>query len=311
LERLRRIPGQTGGNFSEGYVVIQDNGTKAFLKALDYERAMQSADPARALEALAKAYNFERDLLARCRRMDRVVKGLADGSVMVPDEKRGDQVVQYLIFELADGGDVRKYLEVSKRFDTAWVLRSLHSIATGLNQLHSGGIAHQDLKPSNVLIFGTDLSKIGDLGSAISRGQAAPYEDNHVAGDPEYAPPELCYKHILPDWSARRLGCDAYLLGGMVVFFFGQGNMTAMILEQLALSLRPHAWHGTYAEVLPYVRDAFEKALTIFARDLERRAPQLREELLLVVRELCEPDPGYRGDPKERRPGANQFSLER
>lgn len=310
IERLQRLPTQTGGYFSEGYIVVRDNGTKAFLKALDYSRAMNSRDPARALEALTKGYNFERDLLGRCRGMDRVVKGLADGSVSVQDAL-GDHVVQYLIFELADSGDVRKYLDLSKRFDTAWVLRSLHNVATGLRQLHSVGIAHQDVKPSNVLVFDSKVSKVADLGRASSRGESPPHEEHEIAGDPEYAPPELCYRYVLPDWNQRRLGCDAYLLGSMVVFFFGRCSMTALILEKLDTCFRPDTWQGSYAEVLAYVREAFERAIALFGEDIDRQAPQLKEPLVAVVRELCDPDPGLRGDPKERRPGANQFSLER
>src|SRR5262249_27237780 len=131
--------------------------------------------------------------------------------------------------ELADSGDVRKYLDVAARFDSAWVLRSLHHVATGLRQLHSAGIAHQDVKPSNVLVFDAKISKVADLGRASSQGESPPHEDHHIAGDPEYAPPELCYHHVVPDWNQRRLGCDAYLLGSMVVFFFGRCSVQSRI----------------------------------------------------------------------------------
>ncbi len=309
VERLKRLPGQTGGAFSIGYIVARDDGTKAFLKALDYAGALGSRDPARVLQELTETYNFERDLLKRTHGMDRIVTGLDDGSITIPDATRGDQVVQYLIFEFADCGDIRKFLDVSNRFDTAWLLRALHHMATGLNQLHTEEIAHQDLKPSNVLVFDAKTSKLADLGRASSRGQAPPHENREVAGDPEYAPLELCYHHVLPDWNSRRLGCDMYLLGGMVVFLFARANLTAMTLQELDPSLRPGAWQGTYADVLPYVREAFERALSTFAQDVDRAAPQLTAHLVQIVRELCDPDPALRGDPQERRPGANQFLL--
>jgi serine/threonine protein kinase len=311
VELLNRLPSHTGGTFSVGYIVTDANGNRAFLKALDYERALQSPDPARALESLTQMYNFERDLLARCRGMDRVVTGLADGNVMVPNGTGGNQVVQYLIFEFADGGDIRKYLDLSRRFDTAWILRSIHHIATGLRQLHTEGIAHQDLKPSNVLVFDAKVSKVADLGCASTRGQVSPREDRPVAGDPEYAPPELCYGHIVPDWNNRRLGCDVFLLGGMVVFLLARGNITAMMLQELDPSLRPRAWQGTYADVLTYLRAAFERAMSTFAQDVERAVPRMAQYIVPIVRELCDPDPTLRGDPIERKPGANQFLLER
>src|SRR5262245_41020505 len=101
IERLKQLPNQTGGCFSEGYVAVDERGNKAFLKDLDYSRAMRSDDPARELEAFTKSYNLERDLLNRCQGMDRVVRGLTDGSVTVATSS-GGEVVQYLILELAD-----------------------------------------------------------------------------------------------------------------------------------------------------------------------------------------------------------------
>jgi eukaryotic-like serine/threonine-protein kinase len=309
-ERVPRSPAQTGGYFSQAYFVTRDDGVRAFLKALDYQRALRSPDPAGALKALTSAYVFERTLVERCRRMDRVVKGLAAGNVIVDDDQ-GNQVVEYLIFERADHGDVRLFLDVSRTFETAWALRTLHHIATGLLQLHGAGIAHQDVKPSNILVFTDRVSKLADLGRASTRDMSAPHEHLDIAGDPEYAPPELLYGHMVPDWNARRLGCDVYLLGGMVVFLFSRANMTALLLTELDGAFRPRPGQRPYDELLPYVQLAFDSAVRVFASDVERYAPHLTDELAVIVRELCNPDPARRGHPKERHPGGNQFSLQR
>lgn len=303
-QRIQKDPGQTGGNFSEGYFVISPNGTKAFLKALDYSRAMQAKDPAQELLKLTQAYVHERDLVARCKRMDRVVTGLTDGSVTV-----GGEVVQYLVFELADC-DIRRFLDLSKAVEEAWILRALHHVATGLRQLHSGGVAHQDLKPSNVVVFSGAVSKIADLGRATQKGVVAPHEHFKVAGDPQYAPPELLYGYIDPEWSRRRLGCDAYHLGSLVVFLFARVNMTHLLLAHLDPAHRPGAWSGSFAGVLPYLRVAFDLAMRDFIADLATLHEGLRSALESAVRELCEPDPDLRGSPRSRG-GINQFSLDR
>jgi eukaryotic-like serine/threonine-protein kinase len=174
LERIEMPPVATGGNFSCAYRVVSKNGTKAFLKALDYSRALSSADPARELERLTAAYNFERDVVAACRElgMDRVVRAITDGRVTIEGAPAGG-VVEYLIFELADG-DVRAHLSAIAEVETAWKLRCLHHIATGLRQLHSAGIAHQDVKPSNVMVFDKKTSKVGDLGRAARKGHEPP-----------------------------------------------------------------------------------------------------------------------------------------
>jgi serine/threonine protein kinase len=298
----------TGGNFSYGYLVAHTDGRKAFLKALDYSRALGSDDPPAALQALTSAYLFERNLLQTCksRRMDRVVQSVESGHVIVDHSQLGR--VDYLILEMADC-DVRSFLNASAKIDLAWMLRSLHHIATGIHQLHSANIAHQDVKPSNVLVFGEAITKIADLGSASQRGTLCPRDDRDFAGDPAYAPPELLYGHMDPEWSNRRLGCDAYLLGSMVVFMFTGLNATSLLLSNMASDLRPGKWHGTYKEVLPYLKNAFGVALESFAETVPDEP--LRTELKLLVTYLCEPDLSLRGHPHNRVGHAARFSLER
>ena len=56
----------TGGKFSVGYTVINDKGDRAFLKALDFSAALSAPDPARELQSMTEAFNFERDILSKC-----------------------------------------------------------------------------------------------------------------------------------------------------------------------------------------------------------------------------------------------------
>jgi class 3 adenylate cyclase len=138
VEAIAVLPGKTGGNFSHGYIVQNDRGIRAFLKALDYSRALKPPDPARALQALTEAYNFERRVLERCRdrRLDRVVMAFADGTTRVAGEP-----VQYLILELAEG-DARSQAKASARFDLAWTLRTLHHVAAGRSHRHRTAPSH-------------------------------------------------------------------------------------------------------------------------------------------------------------------------
>lgn len=208
--------GATGGNFSCCYPVLHKDGTRAFLKALDFSKALGAPDPVSALMVMTEAYDFERSVLRECkaRRMDRVVAAIDDGKIdadkSVPGSVPGSVPVPYLIFEWADR-DLRSQIGAVANIDLAWKLRSLHHMATGLRQLHNNAIAHQDLKPSNVLVFDNSISKIADVGCASKRGAVCPRDGLNFAGGPAYAPPELFYGYLDPEWSTRRLGCDAYL----------------------------------------------------------------------------------------------------
>jgi eukaryotic-like serine/threonine-protein kinase len=298
----------TGGNFSYTYKVSHNDGRKAFLKALDYSRALRAADPPTALQALTAAYLFERNVLQICkdRRMDRVVQSIESGNVVVDHTDLGR--VDYLIMEMADS-DVRSFLKVSSEIDLAWILRSLHHIATGIHQLHSAGIAHQDVKPSNILIFERATTKVADLGSASRKDATCPRDGQDFAGDPSYAPPELLYRYRDPDWVNRRFGCDAYLLGSMIVFMLTGLNATGLLFSKLHPDHRPTSWAGSYSEVLPYLKDAFGLALESFAASVPKEP--FRSELRAVVGFLCEPDLALRGHPQNRMGHTARFSLER
>ena len=296
----------TGGFFSKCYFVEKADGRKAFLKALDISLALREDDPAIALQALTQAFNFEREVLMKCKdeKLDHIVLAIDDGKVRFEDAADGG-VVQYLIFELADG-DVRRQATINERFNIAWSLRSLHHIAVGLQQIHGQGIAHQDLKPSNVLVFNGNNSKIGDFGRSAYKGHIPPHENNNVAGDLTYAPPELLYGYVDPDWNRRRFGCDAYLMGSMALFFFLGVGATPLLLKELPEEFVWDSWRGTFEDVLPYLHDAFQRLLVTYSDSLPK---SIRAELTEIVSQLCVPDPRLRGHPRNR--VINQFSMER
>jgi eukaryotic-like serine/threonine-protein kinase len=304
----------TGGWFSTCYIVDHKDGTKAFLKAFDYSEAMNEPNPASVIKRLIDSFLFEWNVVQACtgKGMDRVVRGLASGTTTVIGGDAGG-VAQYLIFELAEY-DVRTFIKFSSRFDLAWSLRSLHHVATGLKQLHSARIAHQDLKPSNVLVFDGNVSKIGDMGRSAYQGHTAPHDEYVRPGDINYAAPESLYDFTDPDWTRRRFGYDLYHLGSMVVFFFTGLSMTHLLLMHLQPAHRPRAlagsWAGSFDEVLPYLRRAFGLAVDKFRSEVFTVCPQFCDDLANLVTYLCDPDPSRRGHPMNRRVG-NPFAMER
>jgi serine/threonine protein kinase len=307
---LHRLSNSTGGNFGVSYEVERKQGGKiqrAFLKALNLRRIAKEDNFARALERHLQAFNFERDTLHLCRnhRMRRIATLLDAGEHRLPNNILP---VCYIVFELADAGDVRKYLATYKKFDLAWTLRTLHQIAVGLQQLHTHGIAHQDVKPSNVLIFRAFGAKVSDLGCADvqERPSQSPRGTERFAGDPSYAPPELLYNEISLDWKVRRFGCDLYLLGSMTVFFFTGGvSMTGLLKSKIDSQHAAANWPHDYRLVLPYVRAAFEEALETIQTEISE---SVRSEIIELLRILCDPDPKRRGYVYL---GARQYNLER
>lgn len=106
--------------------------------------------------------------------------------------------------------------------------------------------------------------------------------------------------------AAVDLGVMRIFLGSMAVFSMMGVGMTPLLRAELRDAHAWDTWQGTFEEVLPYVRDAFERALAAFSQAVDAR---VRTELTTIVRELCEPDSRLRGHPRNRGVRGNQYSF--
>ena len=304
---IPKVPGHTGGYFSVGYIVESDKGERAFLKALDFLKIISpgSPDPAKQMAELTNSFVYERDLLRQCREanLKKIIRAITDGELTIDNIQ-----VPYIIFELADS-DVRLQANKLARFDLAWAIRTMHHVATGIKQLHSREIAHQDLKPSNILLVNGVERKISDLGRSATRGCNLFHMDLLVAGDRNHAAIEGLYGYAPTEWRDRRYGSDAYQLGSLLVFMLTSLSATTLILQALDEKYRPGIWGGSYQAVLPYLEEAFQRVIEFVSKHI----PDIpvKEELLQITKMLCHPNIDQRGDPISRGIKANPFNMER
>jgi eukaryotic-like serine/threonine-protein kinase len=308
-KHLARPAGATGGTFSESYEVRQ-GARIGFLKAFDFSDAFgPGVDTANEVQRLSEAYNHERDVLTHCgqRKLSRVVIAIEDGSVQVPGFQPIEGRVFYMIFEMAEG-DVRVQMDITTRFGPVLCMRALRDVCLGLNQVHREMIAHQDTKPSNVLAYGEGKAfKVADFGRSSRKGRTSPHDHFKIPGDRSYAPPELLYGFIHPEFAARRIGCDMYMLGNLAGFLFSGVNVTALLLAKLDPQHQPAQWGGTYQQLIPYLENAFASVLSDVAPQIDE---VVREDVLKLLREMCTPNLEQRGHPRGLgRP--DQYSLNR
>jgi len=302
----------TGGAFSVTYIATRGDGSQGFLKVLDLAQALASDDLVDTLSGLTAEFRAERNLCEMCgtKRLSRVVTAITHGEVKVPNFVIG--TVPYIIFELATH-DVRVALGRAEQIDTVVKLEYAHSLATGVRQLHQIGVAHQDIKPSNILVFPKSanraVGKIGDLGRAYREDVDSPHDHLLVPGDRSYAPPEQQYRHQFDDPATRRFAADLYQLGSLITFMFTGRTMNTFITINLARHHRSAFYGDSYQSVIPYLDEAYENALQRIESELP---PVIADRLARLIRYLCEPDAALRGHPAARQqPDGSNFSLER
>lgn len=313
VEKLELEPGDSGGAFSVGYRAEHSSGDIAYVKALDYSAAFDDENVPAALNRLTAQYEAERALLELCaeRKLRRVIRALAHGTIKVPGY--APPSVSYLIFEMADG-DARSALTLIDKADQLVALELAHHACVALAQLHSCGASHQDIKPSNLLVWLASSDqrldgKIGDLGNAHLPGRPSPYDEREIPGDLSYAPPEQLYgacRHL--NDRDRRIAADFYMLGNLLTFLLVRVSYNAVLYKTLDDTQHWLRYGGTFSDVLPALVDAHGLALTRIREGLHEG---VASELATMLDELCHPDPEQRGDRKARARMANPWRLER
>jgi eukaryotic-like serine/threonine-protein kinase len=108
VEKIPPNPGATGGFFSVSYIVKDELGHTAFLKALDLTAFFKFRKPEDSIVDIITegtlSYSFERDLLIKCGSMsiNRIIElyDFGEAIIEVPGIIKN---VPYLVFEIAKG----------------------------------------------------------------------------------------------------------------------------------------------------------------------------------------------------------------
>lgn len=284
-------PGQTGGNFSVTYIAHGPAGQPGFLKAVDLIKRIN--DPAR-LQRELKNYEYEDRILKVCRdlEMEGVVVALASG--IHPGNFHGVEVaVPYLIFEKADG-DVRTHPK-AQDYNLEWRLRIFQGACVSMQQLHRAEIAHQDIKPSNILIFEDARAKVADLGHSTRRTDPSSFETNDHPGDRNYYPIELLYGTFHDgNWIRRRFGADMFMMGCLLTYLVSDASLLTLMFDRLDRRFWPQVWKGTYDEVRPHLEMAMDEVLA----ELKRCLPvSVADDICHMINSLAHPNCQRRGRP--------------
>ncbi|MEF2525421.1 protein kinase domain-containing protein [Streptomyces sp. CS62] len=117
----------------------------------------------------------------------------------------------YLRMEFAEGHDLQTVSRRERKLGAADVKRLLEDCLRGLDHLHSNGVYHCDIKPSN-LLWTPEGTKLLDFNAAVSVDSTL----TPTLGSPKYYPPDSVHgrrptRAELADLDLYALGISAYM----------------------------------------------------------------------------------------------------
>lgn len=92
----------------------------------------------------------------------------------------------YLIMEWADCGTLQNVIEKNTELNEETIKKTFLQVVKALEFVHSHGVVHQDIKPSNIMLLSNGKVKLGDFGIGHSFQSA-----DTVIGSPAYQAPEV------------------------------------------------------------------------------------------------------------------------
>lgn len=114
------------------------------------------------------------------------------GQELMTRERKSSKVVDYIVLELATGGELFDFIANSGRFSEKIARTYFHQMIDALSYMHNAGYAHRDLKPENIMLDSTFNIKIADFGFAASlKGKDGSGQLHTQLGTCSYMAPEI------------------------------------------------------------------------------------------------------------------------
>lgn len=181
----------------------------------------------------------------------------------------------WLVLEYVNGATLAELISQSGGLQIAPALRILSQVADAMAFCEEAGIAHNDLKPANVLVTKTGQIKIADLGLAQFVGAESP---GKLAGTITHLAPELLAQSAIgsPTTDVYSFGVTCYETLTGLLPFSGDNALEVMIQHATYTPAAPQ-------QVVPDVpRWLSELVVTMLAKDADRRPQfgQIRDEFM-------------------------------
>ena len=157
------------------------------------------------------------EYVVRFEREARLAAQLNNENLVRVFDADSERSYHYVVMELVCGETARDRVARKGPLGEAEAVEIIRGATRGLEAAHRKGIVHRDIKPENIMIDGTGVVKLADLGIAKMADDSGPAggltQPGFVMGTPSFMPPEQ-----FTDAHAVSFASDIYSMGATLYF---------------------------------------------------------------------------------------------
>jgi serine/threonine-protein kinase len=228
-----------------------------------------------AVKVLHPFLSRQRDYVERFRREAQVALTLDSRHIVQVLNYGHDDNTFFLVMEFIDGTDLDK---LPKPLPVRDALRIATQVARALEEAHSKGIVHRDVKPQNIIVQPAGNVKVADLGIAREAGFGT-----RPMGSYHYTAPEAYRGEVDHRSDIYSLGVVLYeLLTGRVPF---PGDTPAEVMRQ-HLEEEPESIAKLLPDLDPEIAGLVERSLAKEREARPQSAAEVRQAIEAVVADV-------------------------
>lgn len=262
-----------------------------------------------AIKVLASSLTGNKSFVQRFQREVETAARLAHPNIVTAHDADMCDAGHYLVMEYVDGTDLDRLVRTRGALSPKLAATMILQAARGLEYAHSQGVIHRDVKPANLLIDGSGILKITDLGLARSTevfGEGSFQETSltthgGILGTVDFMSPEQAFNPSQVDHRADiySLGCTFFYLVMSRPPYSGETPMETLLLHKQdpipsLLNLHrdmPYEIDDLYKRMLAKRPSDRFAAMSLVVRALERSGLALSDgDLQIELNRMYEPD---------------------
>ncbi|MCS7238075.1 MAG: protein kinase [Thermoguttaceae bacterium] len=166
------LKGKRTGFFYGDYKVLYMVGAGTFARV--FRAVHRETGQVVAVKVLRQRFSDNEKMVSRFLREGEIGKTLQHPNIVPVYEVQSIAGTHFLVMEFVEGNTLRDFVKIRKKLDPLQATKLMIDMTQGLRYAFERGVAHRDLKMTNVLVSAKGQAKLVDFGLAAMEEEESP-----------------------------------------------------------------------------------------------------------------------------------------